>query len=62
MADLAAFVAARNQQVHDVLKHHIQRLRCAILPSPEKLDTTFTSQGEDETNKQGEIWNFLFEY
>ena len=36
--------------------------RCAILPSPEKLRTSFTSPGQDETNTQGDfhkVWKWL---
>jgi hypothetical protein len=36
--------------------------RCAILPSPEKLRTSFTSPDQDETNTQGDfhkVWKWL---
>ena len=40
----------------------INHPRCAILPSPEKLDTGSTSPGQDETNTRGDfdnVWQWL---
>jgi hypothetical protein len=48
-------MAERKQQDRGFLAALIQHPRCAILPSPEKLDTSLTSPGEDETNTRGDF-------
>ena len=59
---LAELIRGRNQLVREVRDDFVERPRCAIIPSPDKLDRSLTERGQDEIATRKDfrtVWEWL---